>query len=172
MKAFKFLIKYVDLGLPSGTLWAESNLPNKHNVMEVLDELHDFVPTVTEFQELLECCKWEWNKKKTGYNVIGPNGNSIFLPAEGKDCLTAANAWFCDNGPDQYHSEFRVGYYWTSSHFKDERKCVNLHWFEFNQNYQTHDCAYRCIDRFNRRRIEDECMSIRTVKRIPIYEFR
>ena len=43
------------------------------------------LPTRAEFQELLDKCKWEWTTQggKEGYKVIGPNGNSIFLPAAG-----------------------------------------------------------------------------------------
>ncbi len=44
------------------------------------------MPTKAEFDELLNKCKWEWTTQggKKGYRVIGPNGNSIFLPAAGR----------------------------------------------------------------------------------------
>ena len=40
------------------------------------------IPTKNEFQELIDKCKWIWTKKGTqeGYEVYGPNGNTIFLP--------------------------------------------------------------------------------------------
>lgn len=43
------------------------------------------MPTDAEFTELREKCKWKWTKQNRvkGYKVIGPNGNSIFLPAAG-----------------------------------------------------------------------------------------
>lgn len=43
------------------------------------------MPTDDEFQELINNCTWEWTKKSgvKGYEVTGPNGNSIFLPAAG-----------------------------------------------------------------------------------------
>ncbi len=44
------------------------------------------IPTTAEFTELAECCTWEWKNDYNGVNgylVIGPNGNSIFLPAAG-----------------------------------------------------------------------------------------
>lgn len=43
------------------------------------------MPTVNEFQELLDKCTWEWTfyKEKVGQMITGPNGNSIFLPAAG-----------------------------------------------------------------------------------------
>ena len=43
------------------------------------------LPTKAEFDELVNKCKWEWTTQggKKGYRVIGPSGNSIFLPAAG-----------------------------------------------------------------------------------------
>ena len=39
------------------------------------------IPTVDEFSELIEQCQCEWkdDKKMTGLQITGPNGNSIFL---------------------------------------------------------------------------------------------
>lgn len=46
------------------------------------------MPTKEEFQELKDYCTWEWTTQSghNGYKVIGPNGNSIFLPAAGYRC--------------------------------------------------------------------------------------
>lgn len=43
------------------------------------------MPTMSEMQELIDKCTWEWTQIKNvnGYKVIGKNGNSIFLPAAG-----------------------------------------------------------------------------------------
>lgn len=43
------------------------------------------LPTVEEFQELKEKCKWVWTTEQNvnGYRIIAANGNSIFLPAAG-----------------------------------------------------------------------------------------
>ena len=43
------------------------------------------MPTKTEMQELINNCTWTWTTQNgvNGYNVEGPNGNSIFLPAAG-----------------------------------------------------------------------------------------
>jgi hypothetical protein len=42
-------------------------------------------PTSAELTELREQCKWTWTTQNgvNGYKVVGPNGNSIFLPAAG-----------------------------------------------------------------------------------------
>lgn len=46
------------------------------------------MPTKTEQDELRTECTWIWVQKNgvNGYTVIGPNGNSIFLPAAGYRC--------------------------------------------------------------------------------------
>ena len=43
------------------------------------------MPTYAEWDELREQCSWEWTltNDTEGFNVIGPNGNRIFLPATG-----------------------------------------------------------------------------------------
>ena len=43
------------------------------------------MPTYDELNELLTNCTWTWTTQNgvKGYNVEGPNGNSIFLPAAG-----------------------------------------------------------------------------------------
>ena len=43
------------------------------------------MPTRSELQELIDKCTWTWTTQNgvNGYNVKGPNGNSIFLPAAG-----------------------------------------------------------------------------------------
>ena len=63
------------------------------------------MPTITEFEELCNKCKWKWTSQggHNGYKVTGPNGNSIFLPAVG---------W--RNGTDS-HNVGMVGNYWSST---------------------------------------------------------
>ena len=61
------------------------------------------MPTCAELEELIEKCTWTWNDSKKGYEVTGPSGNSIFLPAAG---------YRYDS--DLYGSGY-YGYYWSSS---------------------------------------------------------
>ena len=63
------------------------------------------LPTKEEFQELVDKCKWKWEDEGVkGYEVTGPNGNSIFLPAAG---------FYFDNfGNDTIGVS---GMYWSSS---------------------------------------------------------
>ena len=129
---------YVDMGLPSGTLWATFNLGaslpeengcfyawgesetkikfdwdnyamcwsflSKYNIndkygkvddlteLELLDDAananwgNDWqIPSDAQWEELFSSCIWRQTKKKDviGYNVIGTNGNSLFLPMTG-----------------------------------------------------------------------------------------
>ena len=81
--------EYVDLGLPSGTKWKTTNEinPNVTNDLYTYDEaIQKFgnqLPTSKQWMELKTECDWSWNDIKKGYEVTGPNGKSIFMPAEG-----------------------------------------------------------------------------------------
>ena len=148
--------EYVDLGLPSGLLWATCNVGattpegngsyfawgetttksfycmdnykflngssitryTKSDRLTVLKDSDDAatvnwggswrMPTKDDFEELWHNCKWQdcsielipSQKWAFGYKVIGPNGNSIFLPKAG--CLD-----------DQRHGN--GGHYWTKT---------------------------------------------------------
>lgn len=73
--------QYVDLGLPSGTKWKAENESGRYDIIDALNYYYDNLPSVSQFQELIDNCTWIW--KGDGYKVIGKNGNSIFLPADG-----------------------------------------------------------------------------------------
>ena len=74
-------MKYIDLGLPSKTLWADENKEGFYTFNAAVAEYGNSLPTRDQWEELKDHCKWEWVGK--GYRVTGLNGNSIFLPAEG-----------------------------------------------------------------------------------------
>lgn len=65
------------------------------------------MPTDYELNELITKCTWEWINTNDfkGYSVIGPNGNSIILPAAG-----------CRYGSSLNDAGSR-GRYWSSSPF-------------------------------------------------------
>lgn len=136
--------EYVDLGLPSGTLWATCNVgadnpweygdyfawgetSTKNNYgwstykyandnydkltkychkskfgfngytdsLKIIEQSDDVayqmwgsnwcIPTASLYEELEKECVWSWTSHngKSGYEVKGPNGKSIFLPAAG-----------------------------------------------------------------------------------------
>ena len=63
------------------------------------------MPTDAEWTELCENCTWTWTtlNGKNGYEVIGANGNAIFLPAAGY------------RGGDDLSNAGSYGYYWRRS---------------------------------------------------------
>ncbi len=84
---------YVDLGLPSGTLWKKVNEGTEttnfgqtnYTYDEAVKKYGGKLPTQTQWKELKDNCKWYW--EGNGYKFVGPNGNSIYLPAAGfLDC--------------------------------------------------------------------------------------
>lgn len=76
--------EYVDLGLPSGTLWAVDNEDGYYSYQDAINTFgKNNLPKLTDFAELYDYCEWKWNEEKKGMVVIGPNGNNIFFPASG-----------------------------------------------------------------------------------------
>ena len=73
---------FVDLGLPSGTLWRDKNEEGGfYSYDQAMAKFGDRLPTKEQFEELKSKCQWSWTG--SGYKVTGPNGNSITLPAAG-----------------------------------------------------------------------------------------
>lgn len=106
------IMNYVDLGLPSGTLWATCNVgankPEEYGVYYNFDDAQELgveLPTEKQIEELIGHTKSEWCEVNgvSGRRFIGPNGNSIFLPAAG----------FYDG--DILIDDGSNGLYWSSS---------------------------------------------------------
>ncbi len=77
--------KYIDLGLPSGTKWKNSNESGFYDFELATKTFGNNLPTKEQLEELVSYCTYTWDKnKKGGYFVSSINGNSIFLPAEGE----------------------------------------------------------------------------------------
>ena len=163
--------EYVDLGLPSGLLWATCNVGantpegygdyfawgetepkevyswenykwgtssnlTKYNTTDgktILDPEDDAaqvhwggnwrMPTDAEWTELREQCTWTWTIQNgvNGYTVIGPNGNSIFIPAAGQ----------CHDKNSIYDANKR-GFYWGS--IIDESLPYGAYFLHFGQD--------------------------------------
>ena len=75
--------RFVDLGLPSGRLWATENAPGFYNFDEAVDTFGDLLPKGSAMVELIEESTCIWNDEKNGLGITGPNGSTIFLPAAG-----------------------------------------------------------------------------------------
>ena len=80
--------------------------------MEILGDSR--LPTRAEADELINKCKWEYNDRKKGYKVTGPNGNSIFLPLGGEK-----------NDKNEIVSKDVLGYFWTFDRFN---KTQHMSW--------------------------------------------
>ena len=74
------------------------------------------MPTLDEIQELMDECYWYWTTVNgvAGYRVMGPNGNSIFLPAAG------------DRSDEIYEDRGWAGYYWCSTLDEEEEYKANI----------------------------------------------
>lgn len=81
------------------------------------------LPSSLECQELIDKCSWTWTTQSgmEGYEVTGPNGNSIFLPA-------AEYRWgIVGLGPHE-------GFYWTSTPYAVGRNRSLAYALYFNSN--------------------------------------
>ena len=74
---------FIDLGLPSGRLWAKENAPDFYTFDEAVDTFGELLPNDSAMEELIKECKYTWDDEKRGLDITGPNGKSIFLPAAG-----------------------------------------------------------------------------------------
>lgn len=77
-------VEYVDLGLPSGTLWASSYAKDENGNVIFLTQAESMtynLPTNDQWQELINECKWEQKSEKTGLLevfTIGTIGLSVW----------------------------------------------------------------------------------------------
>lgn len=110
--------EFVDLGLPSGILWAKRNvkIANKkhftHYEIPLIEYITGYnVPSKEDFEELINLCKWEWKTigRTKGYVVTGLNGNHIFLHAAGYYGGTSLG------GSGSY------GFYWSTRYYYSSR---------------------------------------------------
>ena len=122
---------YVDLGLPSGTLWKRQNESGYYTYEEALNRFGSKLPERHHFVELINECTWIWIKDY-GYKVVGPNGNSITLPAAGYR--------YCDGDVDLVGTN---GYYWSSTPY-DSDVAWSLYFYSGRVNMYGND---RCNGR-------------------------
>lgn len=77
-------IEWIDLGLPSGTLWAKCNSGSQLSFHMAKNRFATNLPSVVQAQELRSECKRCWDPQTKCMKVIGPNGNFILLPCKEK----------------------------------------------------------------------------------------
>lgn len=103
---------WVDLGLPSGRLWASQNEEGYHQFNEATKTYGNQLPPIEAWNELFEYCSRKWDDKHKGYILTGPNGNTLFLPAKGWQHWNEETKEL--SGGDVYSVGFH-GLYWSSS---------------------------------------------------------
>ena len=83
------------------------------------------MPTIAEMQELLNNCIWTWTTQNgvEGHKVIGPNGNSIFLPAAG--CRLESSLEYAG----------RLGDYWSSTPYDNNDSYACSLYFDSGYHY-------------------------------------
>lgn len=104
-------VNYVDLGLPSGTLWAVQNEEGYFTYDEAVEQFGAALPTEEQFRELVKECQWSWNG--SGYTFVGPNGESLIMPAAGNVGVGYNGRMARLNGTIVKEGE--CGRYWSSS---------------------------------------------------------
>lgn len=92
---------FVDLGLPSGTLWKKSNEEDWYTYDQAVRKFGNSLPTKQQFEELKNVCKMNWIGGMCKFT--GPSGESIVLPVTGYR--------YSDGRIDNSGK----GHYWTSS---------------------------------------------------------
>ncbi|MBO4645295.1 MAG: hypothetical protein J5642_02135 [Bacteroidales bacterium] len=60
---------YIDLGLPSGTLWCNQNEEGLYTHDDAVIRFGDALPTTEQWKELRNSCLWTWNGN--GYKIVG-----------------------------------------------------------------------------------------------------
>lgn len=97
-------VRFTDLGLPSGTLWAESDV--EAPVMQGCS-----IPTFDQAQELITCCDFYITTRTDGrrfYRAQGPSGQSVLFPIGDYDGTPGASGccWCSGRPGDSQYAYF------------------------------------------------------------------
>ena len=89
------------------------------------------MPTRAEQDELRNKCSWSWTTQNgvNGYKVVGPNGNSLFLPAAGcrrADYLSDVGSWglYWSSSLVEYYSGYAYSLYFDSGY---------VYWYDYDR---------------------------------------
>lgn len=123
----------VDLGLPSGTLWKNANEGGdytRYTYDEAVSRFGNKLPTKQQLEELKNKCTW--TRTGSGYEVIGPNGNSIYLPAAGyRDCdgdvgLVGTGGYCWSSAPYDSDYAWYLGFSSSEANMYNADRCFGL----------------------------------------------
>ena len=89
------------------------------------------MPTKAEFEELINNCSWNTTNKNgvNGYEVVGPNGNSIFLPiTQTQTSSVGPVAYYWSSTPDGKYYAYSLFFYYSGveidSRNKTNKYCI------------------------------------------------
>ena len=123
--------EYVDLGLPSGTLWAKDYEREENEIIYApygKASLYN-IPTLEQWEELNYNCKWEFATNSSRLNevrCVGPNGAVLRFGITGKiDVCTLS-----------YHHEV---YFWIKDEKEGNNKNALNMWWNTNGNRRIED---------------------------------
>ncbi|MBP5662904.1 MAG: hypothetical protein J6X16_01350 [Bacteroidales bacterium] len=133
---------WIDLGLPSGTLWKiyrEGNSSNKRVGLYTYDEaimkFGNSLPTAEQAKELIDNCKWEDLGYLGGGNkATGPNGNVLKFRKNDD----GSTHYKCSDGIYYHNSELT---FWTATQDgMDKAKCfkVDSSWMDIYNKLYSH----------------------------------
>lgn len=97
--------EYVDLGLPSGKLWATENEKGYFTFKKACKKFGDMMPSKEDFVELFRNCTCEWDYERQGILFTGPNKKTLFFYASGYRLSSLGSMLQVGSN----------GYYWSSS---------------------------------------------------------
>jgi len=128
-------VEYVDLGLPSGTLWAADYEKEDGKIVYLpYDKAAVLqIPTEEQWKELLEMCQWEYkyiSDHDRSFVCIGPNGNVIhfnntgFLKEEKGRVYDRERCvwWVKDENENTGVEKNAVKIYYVSGQYKNTEK--------------------------------------------------
>lgn len=92
--------EWINLGLPSGTLWAKTDIETHISFNYALRKYGINVPSKEQVEELEKNCSIEWNSETKTIIMKGPNGNSI--------------SFYC---PDKYT------HFWLNTYYRRPYAC-------------------------------------------------
>jgi len=107
---------YVDLGLPSGTKWKETNEEGFYTFEKALNKYGSDLPSADQWRELQNYCTWEWYG--SGFVLTSTfNGNTLQLPSGG---------FIACNGNKETSTNF--GSYWSRDKFWHQSAHAYVAW--------------------------------------------
>ena len=125
---------YVDLGLTSGTQWKDQNEKGYYTYYKAMNLFGDEMPTKAQWEELVKECKWTWLGE--AYKVVGPNGKSITIPAEGYfPYVGERTSIVVDNG--------NSGHYWSATDVDELKSSWYLFFYSTSLEMKHNAWAYQ-----------------------------